>query len=343
MSDMKGYYVPERVFNEDTPVDCTEWKPVGSKQLEIRTMLFGLQGDNCVRVLHQMPATIMEDLNEEDDMSDTPNFEALLREGMNRDEREDQLLHETGDDGLPILDEEGRKRRRPNHQVRKFACDPHGYVQLDWSVGLFWPTEKVVKHIVSKEAELGYLAKSKRTPKKKTASTVEPKEKETMATGKRVLLGRNKKPAAAAPATAAAPDETAKLGRPPKRRGATHTPAEDAAPAQEVKAEGLAACKAPHLDDIQVAAGAGVEPLTTELGNRILSRLAEVEDTQIRLFTILHDLLVQTNGTMNYPETPDDPGGPMEQVWDEPRKILKYLDDVEAEAPETMEIAARPK
>jgi len=350
LGDQTGSFVPERVIhgNEDR---CLEWRPATPQQLLIRETLYGLQGDNCVRVLHQMPSTIMEELNGSD-MSDMPDFRAMLREGMTKEERIAQLLHETDENGEVILNEDGNPLRRSNLAVRKFACDQNSHsepdwVPLRWDVGVRWTTDKIVKYIVEQELNLGFIVKPKKKSTKNAAKKAAPKkEKEKMpAAGKRVLLGRGRKPQAAAeePEAEAAPTRTAKVGRPPKRRGATHDPAESdqGAPGNgngTGVSDSVGVVTDDDVDKIKVATAEGVEPVIVETVNRLEARIDALEkvltQTVVNLFTIQHDLLIQTGGTMA------DDQGPLDPCWDNPRKILQYLDGMD---PESLEVADSPQ
>ena len=216
LADTRGRFVPERVITDDNLQPCDGWSPIGSRQKDVRQALYGIQDINSLRVLHQIPAMVMDQLVEqesEDGMSeDTPDFAGMIADGMTSTEREEQLRFETNPDGS-FVEDDGVRRPRPSHQLRKFACDPEGHILLDHSVGMFWTTDKVINHIVATEVEQDLITKAKRAKKAgaKPAAKAAPKTETKMAEGRRVMINRG--------GGTSAPKEE-KVAKPPKRSAA---------------------------------------------------------------------------------------------------------------------------
>lgn len=328
LSDSRGVFVPERVITEENPRECKEWAPVGSRQKWVRDMMYRLQGDGGVRVIHQMPRIIMDSLvqreQEEEKMNvdDNPDFASMLREGMTTEEREAQLRYETDPEGNVLVDEQGKGRPRAQYVISKFATDPGQHIQLDHSAGMFYTLDAVVKFILDKEVELGYLVKSKK-PKKENqpAGPKGPAAKQETSMpieGRKIIRPTSK--AAEAPAAAAPkggpvglPKAPGKVAPPPKRPATQAETAQAAAPAASIDIREL-------IPDIQVAVGQAVSAAIEELKKELLGAIQASRNDSIDAITILHDLAAQTGGTFR-----GEDGSVLPDKFDTERKILDYI------------------
>jgi hypothetical protein len=330
LSDVKGTFVPERVITSESDRECPDWKPINTMQRDVRTTLMGIQGENALRILHRVGTLIQDEEGPKEMAEDMPDFAGMLQEGMMSADREEQLRYETDDDGNVILEDLGKgesiKRPRPTYQLRKFACDPEGYIQLDHSEGMFETQDWLVKHILKIEIEQGFITKSKRT--KTTAPTrAKPEETEDMPAGRKVLTRRgNKGGVSKGPkGPKAGGSKSGRVAKPPKKPGATRD-AGDEAPtslpdASSFDIEGLS-------EDLQVKIGETVSRLVNEKFNELS---AQLEDVQARCqelmdgLTIFHDFMIQTGGTMHYED--DGEQTPLPEMYDNDRRILGHLEE----------------
>jgi hypothetical protein len=333
LSDSKGTFVPERVITSENYRECPDWSPVDSMQAEVRKTLMGIQGDSVLRTIHKMGTLIQNEEGTDEMIEDMPDFAGMLKEGMMSADREEQLRYETDEGGTVVLEDLGHgdtiKRPRPTYQLRKFACDPDGYIQLDHSAGMFESQDWLVKHILKVEIENGLITKSKRTRTTAPKKGAEPKETEDMAAGRKVLTRRGKGAAASkgpkGPKVGGA--KAGRVGKPPKKETATRDAGDDAptglpdAPGLDVEA---------IVEELQVKLGETVSRLVNEKFNELT---AQLEDVQLRCqelmdgITIFHDFMIQTGGTMQYEEGEETVALP--EMYDNERKILGHLEEEE--------------
>jgi len=334
LSDSKGAFVPERVITSEKYRKCSDWEPVQALQNEIRKTLMGIQGDNVFRILHRVGTIINQGEESADEMiNDMPDFAGILREGMMSADREEQLRYETDEHGNIVLEDLGHndtiKRPRPTYQLRKFACDPDGYIQLDHSAGIFQTQDWLIKHILKIEIEEGLITRSKRTKTTAPKPETEPEETEDMAAGRKVLTRRGKGGAKGPKGPKVGGGKGGRVGKPPKKTGATRR----AAPAEEESApEGLP--DAPAFDtealaeDLQVKVGETVTRLVNEKFNEVAAQLEDLQARSQELMdglTIFHDFMIQTGGTMQYED--DGEAQALPEMFDHERKILGHLED----------------
>lgn len=333
LADSSGAFVPERVITTDNYRECPDWEPITEQQSIVRATLRGLQGDGGLRVLHQMaeiitpkPAAEEDSCKEEstDDMNvDMPDFGGMLLQGMMSAEREQQLRYETDEDGQIILEDLGKgetiQRPRPTYQLRKFACDPEGYVQLDHSAGMFWTQDQLIRFILKTEVEQDLITKSKKS--KSTEKGTKPKtEKKNMPAGRKVLT-RKTKAGAATKGPKVGGSKSSKVSKPPVKRGAS-------AATQEL--EGLP--EVPGIDmealveEIQAKVGETVERIVKEKIEALEEQISSLMDG----LTILHDFLIQTGGTMQYTDDEGNVEG-VPEMYDHEDKILGHLSEGEDE------------
>lgn len=330
LADKKGIFNGANVVNGGNPIECADWAPIDQRQKDVRDVLYGIQGEGCLRVLHQVPSMIMEQLTEEEragemNLGDMPDLAGMLQKGMTTTEREEQLRYETDEDGNLVYDESGDelvKRPRPSYQLRKFACDLEGHIQLDHSVGMFWTTDQVVRHILATEVEQGSITKVKKT---KAAKTEQQTETNMAKEGRRVLINRGGSKGPKVGASRGAPAE-GKVGKPPARKGAAakNTPAE--APAGGNGGTDPAFDAQSLIQDMQVAIGETVARAVNEAKNELFARIEAAESRALDATTILHDMLVQTGGTMQY-EDEDGEVQSLPEQFTAKNRILSYLDD----------------
>jgi hypothetical protein len=334
LADDIGKFVPERVITSQSQDHCKGWEPVGARQEAIRQTLVGIQGVGALRVLHQVPALVMEHVIEQEkademmEMEEAPDFGGMVYEGMTNVDREEQLRYETDEDGN-FIEEDGRRRPRPSYQLRRFACDPEGHIQLDHSVGMFWTNDQVIKHIVSAEVEQGLLTKVKKTRKKnpeKPAADEAASDGETkMATGRRVMINRGAKDSGK--------KGGGKVSSPPAKSGAKKASsksngAADPAPVEGFDTKGF-------LEDLEVAIGQIVTKIVDEKVNEAVSqvnaRFDEQDDLNNKVTSVFHDLMVQTGGTMN--AYTDEEGNEQQigEIYNEEGRFLAYVPADEGE------------
>lgn len=346
LADAQGKFVPERVITENNFRECASWVPVGPLQNDVRQVLYGIQDVNSLRVLHQIPAMVMDQLIEQesvDGMSgDMPDFAGMIADGMTSAEREEQLRFETNPDGS-FVEDEGVRRPRPSHQLRKFACDPEGHIQLDHSVGMFWTTDKVINHIVATEVELEYLTKTKK-PRKGKASTkpktaakaatkpaaeAAPKTETKMAEGRRVMINRGGKAGSKAPGKTGG-----KLARPPAKKAASKAKAKAAEAEVEDDTSNGNGAAAPDFDmgaiveEIKLAVGESVGGLIVEKFNEQEARIQALEDKLLDAVTIVYDLACQTAGTFSF-ETEEGETEALPEMFRNPDRVLGFVTGAE--------------
>jgi hypothetical protein len=328
---------------------CVDWDPLDESQRNIRIALWDLQGEGALRILHQLPkytkpkqATEIDSVptgtEDVDEMMipEMPDFTDLLYEGITSVEREEQLRYETDEEGNTVLEDfhgQIRKRLRPTYQLRKFACDPELHVGLSQQTALFWTQDKLVRHILKVEVDLGLLVKTKRTRTPKSAPEEEaakPKEKKMATAVKRKKVGGRKVlTKKKAPARKVGPKpsgtKTSKVAKPPAKTAAKKKTTRT----RKSEPEGLPAV--PNIDidalkeEVQVAAGEAVSRALEP----IMERLKAIEENQVKLMegiTIFHDLMVQTEGTMHY-ENDEGEMVPLELMLAHDDKILGQLGD----------------
>jgi hypothetical protein len=228
-------------------------------------------------VLHSLIRLELEEpelLIEEGDMNDIPDFAGMLREGMTRAEREEQLLFETDEEGNIKLDEHtGKKIPRGSFALRAYAVDPDGPVKGDPGILMFWKTPQIVEAILKKE---GFTKKGGKA-KTKAASPPKKEEEEEMAEAqarKKVVLRRNANTAG---------------GKGEK---------EDKTPAKvKAKANGANGKVAKPATAKKRAAAEEPEEKTSKGGDKALTRLEakvdELQKTIVMAVTLLHDVMQQ--------------------------------------------------
>lgn len=195
-------FAASAIIDEDNPAWCEEFAPVGEMELQARKELHKLLGPGYLRGLHVLPRQALEDI-EEEDVSEVPDFTALITEGLTVEQRLEQLQYVTEDDGSFAVDEDGHMIPRGQLSVRKYASDPEGPLgQLEdpeVNTVAFLDFDKVLDRIIKAEKKLYGLGGRKPSAKKKAAvkaaitETAAPaaKEKKKMATKPRIMLRRN--------------------------------------------------------------------------------------------------------------------------------------------------------
>lgn len=327
LSDAKGTYVPERVITSSNFRECSDWEPINSMQSEVRKSLSGIQGDNTFRILHRI-GTIINEEDGDEMIEDMPDFAGILREGMSAADREEQLRYETDEEGNVILEEvegaEPFKRPRPTYQLRKFACDPEGYVKLDHSAGMFQTQDWLIRHILKIEIENGLITKTKKT--KTPAQERAKKEEKDMAVGRKVLTrkGKGGKAGGDAPKGPKGPKPSGTgVRKPPKKPGATRD-AGDEAPTSlpDVPAFDAEAL----VEELQVKIGETVQAAVAEKFDEVMAQVEKARSDLMDAITIFHDLMIQTGGTMQYENEEGEAEG-LTEMFDNENRILGHLGD----------------
>jgi hypothetical protein len=332
LSDAKGTFVLERVIRTKDHRECPDYGPITPMQHEVRKSLVGIQGeDSTLRILHRV-GTIINDDDEEganEMMEDMPDFAGMLVEGMMSADREEQLRYETDEQGNVTPEDLGNgelvKRPRPTYQLRKFACDPEGYIQLDHSQGMFQTQDWLIKHILKIEIDNGLITRSKRTKTTAPKSEAEPQETEDMAVGRKVLTRRGGKGGAETgpakgPKGPKAGGGGAKVGKPPKKAAASDI-GEDERPTSLPKAPAID--MEALVEEIQVKVGETVARAVEEKFSELSEQVEAVRAQLMDAITIFHDFMCQTGGTMQYEE--DGEVTPIDEMFDNEDKILGHL------------------
>lgn len=339
LSDAKGTFVPERVITTKNYRGCRDWAPINSMQREVRKSLVGIQGDNALRILHRVGTIINSDEEGANEMmEDMPDFAGMLRQGMMSADREEQLRYETDDEGNVILEDLGNgetlKRPRPTYQLRKFACDPEGYIQLDHSAGMFQTQDWLIKHILKIEINNGLITRSKRT-KTTAPEEAEPEQEETedMAAGRKVLTRKGKGVGASTGPKTVGPKGPkaggAKVGKPPKKAEATRDAGDDGAP--EALPEAAPAFDMEALvEELQVKVGETVAAAVEEKFAELAAQVEEARSQLMDAITIFHDFMIQTGGTMQY-ENEEGETEAVPEMFNNENKILGHLEDPQGE------------
>ena len=204
LSDSTGGFVPERLVTIENPRDCDGWSPITPRQDSFRQRLCDSSAFvGAMKFVHSdLPGMLMKDLivkemEEARMQGETPDFAAMLRQGMTTEERENQLRYEVDEQGNIALDDSGRPIYRPCYQLKQFVTGEGSHVKLELPVVWFWTTNQLVDHILRAEVEQGLLTKVKKQKKQETEMAGE---------GRRVMVhqgGKAAPPPAAAPAAAA--------------------------------------------------------------------------------------------------------------------------------------------
>ena len=328
LSDAKGTFVLERVIRLEHRRGCKDYGLINDMQHEIRKTLVGIQGDNAFRILHRVGTIINDDDKEgaNEMMDDMPDFAGMLQQGMMTADREEQLRYETDENGVVVPEDLGNgetiKRPRPTYQLRKFACNPEGYIQLDHSTGMFQTQDWLIKHILKIEINNGLLVHSKRSKSAATEKEAAPQqETKDMAVGRKVLTRKGK---GTAPKGPKGPKTGgAKVGKPPKKSVAASGAGGDDAPnalpgATAFDTDALA-------EEIQVKIGETVARVVEE---KIAELTAQVEEARSQLMdaiTIFHDFMIQTGGSMAF-ENDEGETETLPEMFDNENKILGHLD-----------------
>ena len=351
LTSPRGEMVMERIFTEETAHECEGWSAIGHREKEVRERVYQISGNGCLRALFLLPPDSTYRLREVEKeearmIEDTPDFKALLRAGMSTAEREEQLLYETDDEGNFICEQDNDgnevRRPRPGYQVKNYACTPDGEIGLDNRVGLFWPTKEVIKHVLAREVELGWITKSKAKKAKK--------DKESEEMGSKVIITRGSKnsnvPAKAAAAVAASKEETAEPATrnpapppagPPRKRGA---PAVHGKPGPAPKPNGSshAGTNGGGAPAIEVDAILAVMDEIKKEVKELRQENEFLRQTIIRSVTALHDVSVKSYGSFqiyqqdeNGDYVYDDEGNPIAEplplLSDNPEGVLFYLEE----------------
>jgi hypothetical protein len=262
----------------------------------------------------------------EDGMSgETPDFAGMIADGMTSTEREEQLRFETNPDGT-FVEDDGIRRPRPSHQLRKFACDPEGHVQLDHSTGMFWTTDKVINYIVATEVEQDLITKVKRSKKgnatTKTAAPAATKTETSMAEGRRVMINRG-----GGKGKGAAKASGSRVARPPSKTAAKAAKAEDSGNGAEASA-GVGFDAEALIEEVKLAVGEGVAQLLSDKFAEQEKRIDTLEKNVIEAITIAYDIGCQTEGRFAFE---DEKGNTVhcDEMFRNPDMIRGYITGAE--------------
>ena len=181
---------------------------MGQRESATRKRLYELFGTAYLQGVHYTPREVLKD-PEEEDMTDVPDFLAILKPGALVEERREQFLFETDEDGNWITDEEGDRVPLGQLALRKWAAKSEDCPTPDehrCTIQL-WDFDKILKYVLQWEKNIGRIAgsgrRSGKAKAKQATTTVDktPKKvKETMATAKRSPITLRRGPKGIRPA-----------------------------------------------------------------------------------------------------------------------------------------------
>lgn len=251
------------LITEDRPVHCSDWSSLDSMDLRVRATIFENCGIGGLRAINQAPE-ILRGQQEDEDMSEVPDFINMITEGMTLDEREHQLRFE---------ETEGEPLPRNSFPLRKYASDPEGPLAKPTDVVMFWSVKQLIQAILKAEFEAGWITKPKVTRRKK----------EDMATKKITIRKptsvKSKGKASKVPAKAGG-----KVGQPATRKKVIP---------QEVEESGESS------EGIEAIISAALHPLMQAVAELkkgqvgIANQLKEVGNDATTAVTALHDVVIK--------------------------------------------------
>ena len=329
LADEEGRFVLERLITKENPRDCEEWNPVTPEAESSRDWLYQISGIGSLRALHAMPPGAMEELA----MSkDTPDFRGMINDGVTTvAEREEQLRYKIDEEGNFIVSKskDGEVRRRPQEtfHLKQYASDPDGPIQLSHGVVLSWNINQHIDHILKVEVEKGLIVKTKGKTSKRVKPKNEPEEAKEikMAVGRPTRVTSRRAGSTPTNRGKTAPAGGGRVARAPRKTGA---------PATEQVGEGV---KLEGTEAIKELVGKLIKTETDALKGELLGAIAELRELNIKIVTVLHDMLVQTAGTMEFRREDDDNNPILDADGNEiyerlpelslaPSKILAYID-----------------
>jgi hypothetical protein len=278
--------------------ECSSWTEAGETEEMIRQNLIRSCGMAAIRAIHSLKAKEDQVTQEEsDDMSESIDLASIARPNMSRQEREEQLLYETEDDGSIKVDETGEKIPRRALYLKRYAVNQLG-LQNDQAT--FWNVKKLVQQIMKTEAESGMIADKKAMKQAQRAEEEPMENKGNVTVVKRVIkpsgMVSAPKPTVAQPAQ----QEQAPTSVPPKMAGKVVRPITNKAverPAQSApvtRAPEAPAFDMKALEDLISKAVAGAV-------KEIKQYVDAKQDETVQLMTAMHDAIiyrVQRNHTI---------------------------------------------
>jgi hypothetical protein len=147
---------------------CPIWGSVGFDESTIRIGLFNNFGLGAIRAIHRLRNENLQD--KEGAVDEHFDVKGILRPGMTKAEREEQLMYSTDNLGNFILVGEDRVPRR-SLILRKYAINE---LKLPEDVVSFEPVKTLIRLILKAESEAGLLAKGPKKPREKPVEQPEP-------------------------------------------------------------------------------------------------------------------------------------------------------------------------
>lgn len=306
---------------------CSKWSLVGEREAAFRKDMFDRIGPTHLQAVQAVPRSQLEpkevfDPEKEEEMGEIPDFAGMLYDGISVSERESQLRYETDDDGNLLADDDGKSIPRGTFPLRKYITDPKGPIQNVPDVVMFWTTSDLIRAILRKEKELGWVITDGMAKKQKqkgskvpTKATRTPRKKEEKASmpRKRIVLRRGKDGDGNG-------GDGGKTDKPATNKRRKKTTTEDTGSNGDATTDGLE-------EAVEAALKRQLAPFKKaleKLGKLVEEKTSELDDRLATGLTILHDVLVQK---LNEAEGVKDPRHENLMTATTDDDIFSYLDD----------------
>jgi len=294
----KGDFLSDDIITEENIRICPQWTPVGPEEYAARQQAFEVAGAGAIRGIHRIDELVLEGLTK-GGVDAMANLRDLIKEGMTRNDRRDQLLYQTGEDGDFLLDGDGERTPRGSLPLREYAKDPEGPLRESSKKIVGWTAEQLLDAILDAEEKEGLI-----TPNPKTKRTKKEKDMPTILTRK---PGTPTETApASAPAAAPAASQSSKIAKPATggRRSFLTNPA-TTAPAAEPELPSKVKDQAPAAAAPQATSGELVEqvaqrvvelltPVIKEEVEKVSRGIDYTRERNALNLTTLHDLIITT-------------------------------------------------
>jgi hypothetical protein len=269
-------------------------------------------------------------------------LDELIFDGITIEQRRNQLEYVTDERGAFVqetnpLDGTLNPRPRADFELKRYAVNPEGPIRLSALDVSLWKRKEILDQIIAVEVELGLIAPDSKKPKKvketemATDAAATKRVKINRTSGKTALPGKANGAEGKAGPGRMPGKLPGKVAMPPKKAEAPNVQAsEEEAPAQEAAPAFDAAAFRDTVDQV-------VCERVQEVRNELLGRLEVLEGKVIDAVTILHDMMVRTGGSMQYPATDADGNAvtdadgdvvyeTLPELFDSESKILAYTD-----------------
>lgn len=162
-----GHFEPALVLSEKNKGECDDFAEASQRELRLRKELIKRMGPEITyAALHAHVRDQLEEpeKEEEEPMTEVPDFIGMIRPGMTPTERTEQLKYETDDNGNVFIDPDLKGPRiRSSFAIRKYAMDPDGPAKLPKAMATFLKPDELIKLLLKAEKDAGWIQKGKRT------------------------------------------------------------------------------------------------------------------------------------------------------------------------------------